>query len=95
VGLMAAADWGRLSTEHCPRCDSTMRWLEAATTREAAARLLGKLGLAPLPPTAPRGAPWGFLECRRITPARRGASARGARYASRNRHSPVHLCRTK
>ncbi|HEX7625099.1 MAG TPA: transposase, partial [Anaeromyxobacteraceae bacterium] len=48
--------------EHCPRCNGPMRWLEAATTREAAARLLGKLGLAPRPPPAPRRAPWGQLE---------------------------------
>ena len=46
----------------CPRCGGPMRWLEAATTREAAARLLGKLGLAPQPPPAPRRAPSGQLE---------------------------------
>ena len=48
--------------ENCPRCGGPMRCLEAATTREAAARLLGKLGLAPQPPPAPRRAPWGQLE---------------------------------
>ncbi len=30
-----------------------MRWLEAATTEQAAASLLAKLGLAPQPPPAP------------------------------------------
>lgn len=48
--------------DHCPRCGGPMRWLEAATTREAAARLLGKLGLAPQPPPRPGRAPWGQLE---------------------------------
>ena len=30
-----------------------MRWLEAATTEQAATSLLAKLGLAPQPPPAP------------------------------------------
>ncbi len=33
--------------EKCPRCSGPMRWVEAASTPEAAARLLEKLGFAP------------------------------------------------
>jgi hypothetical protein len=36
--------------ETCERRGGPMRWLEAATTEQAAARLLAKLGLAPQPP---------------------------------------------
>jgi hypothetical protein len=39
-----------------------MRWLEAATTAQAAGRLLAKLGLASQPPPEPRRAPPGQLE---------------------------------
>lgn len=42
----------RADLENCPRCGGPMRWLEAVATREAAARLLAKLGLAPQPPPA-------------------------------------------
>ena len=48
--------------DRCPRCGGAMRWLEAATTREASARLLAKLGLAPQPPPAPNRAPPGQLD---------------------------------
>lgn len=42
----------------CPQCGGETRWLEAATTPEAIARLLAKHGLGPRPPprrSAPRG----------------------------------------
>jgi hypothetical protein len=41
-----------------------MRWLEAATTAQAAGRLLAKLGLASEPPPPPHPAPPGQLELR-------------------------------
>jgi hypothetical protein len=36
----------------CPRCEGPMRWVQAATTREAACELLARLGLGPRPPPA-------------------------------------------
>ena len=45
----------------CPRCQGPMRWLQAATTRDAASQLLARLGLAPQPPPAPRRTPAGQL----------------------------------
>jgi len=46
----------------CPRCVGPMRWLEAATTAQAAGRLLAKLGLSSQPPPTTRCAPPGQLE---------------------------------
>jgi hypothetical protein len=40
----------RAEVETCPLCGEPMRWMEAATTRKSAARLLAKLGLGPQPP---------------------------------------------
>lgn len=55
------ARWGWLighvflaDVEHCSRCGGPMRWLEAATSAEAIARLLAKHGLAPRPPPPSR-----------------------------------------
>src|SRR5262249_37748235 len=45
----------------CPRCVGPMRWLEAATTPGAIARLLAKHGLAPQPPPARSAVPPGQL----------------------------------
>jgi hypothetical protein len=36
----------------CPRCSGPMRWIEAATTPDAIAKLLAKHGLGPRPPPA-------------------------------------------
>jgi hypothetical protein len=36
--------------DHCPRCEGPMRWIEAATTPDAIARLLAAQGLGPQPP---------------------------------------------
>jgi hypothetical protein len=36
--------------QSCPHCAGPMRWLEAATTPDAIARLLAKHGLRPRPP---------------------------------------------
>ena len=44
----------------CPHCTGPMRWLEAATTSDAIARLLAKHGLGPRPPPKDR-APHGQL----------------------------------
>ena len=44
----------------CPQCTGPMRWLEAATTPDAIARLLAKHGLGPRPPPRDR-APHGQL----------------------------------
>jgi hypothetical protein len=46
----------RADLEHCSRCGGPMRWVEAATSAEAIARLLAKHGLAlgPRPPLACR-----------------------------------------
>jgi len=35
--------------EHCPKCRGPMRWVEAAKTPEAAARLMAEQGMAPTP----------------------------------------------
>jgi hypothetical protein len=43
--------------EHCIRCGGPMRWVEAATSAEAIARLLAKHGLAPRPPPPSRTPP--------------------------------------
>ena len=42
-----------------PHCEGPMRWLEAATTPDAIARLLAKHGLGPRPP--PKRPPLGQL----------------------------------
>ena len=42
--------------EHCARCGGPMRWVEAATSAEAIARLLAKHGLGPRPPPPSRSA---------------------------------------
>ncbi|MBI2892541.1 MAG: hypothetical protein HYY06_03250 [Deltaproteobacteria bacterium] len=46
----------------CPRCAGPMRWLEAATTEQAAARLLAQLGLAAQPPPESRRPPFRQVE---------------------------------
>ena len=46
--------------QSCPHCQGPMRWLEAATTPDAIARLLAKHGLGPRPPPRDR-APFGQL----------------------------------
>jgi hypothetical protein len=58
------ARWGWLighvflaDVEHCIRCGGPMRWVEAATSAEAIARLLAKHGLAPRPPPPSRTPP--------------------------------------
>jgi hypothetical protein len=51
----------RADLDTCPNCAGPMRWLEAATTREASERLLTKRGLAPQPPPSPRSDPRGQL----------------------------------
>jgi hypothetical protein len=58
------ARWGWLighvflaDVEHCTRCGGPMRWVEAATSAEAIARLLAKHGLAPRPPPSSRTPP--------------------------------------
>jgi hypothetical protein len=51
----------RAEVDRCPKCDGPMRWVEAARTREAAADLLGRLGLAPRPPPAAPLPPLGQL----------------------------------
>jgi hypothetical protein len=43
--------------ERCARCGGPMRWVEAATTPDAIARLLAEQGLAPRPPPPPAAAP--------------------------------------
>jgi len=43
----------RADLDTCVRCGGPMRWLEAATTEQAATALLAKLGLAPQPPPTP------------------------------------------
>jgi len=43
----------RADLDTCVRCGGPMRWLEAATTEQAATSLLAKLGLAPQPPPTP------------------------------------------
>jgi len=40
----------RADLDTCVHCGGPMRWLEAATTEQAATALLAKLGLAPQPP---------------------------------------------
>jgi hypothetical protein len=40
----------RADVDTCCQCGGPMRWVEAARTVEAAADLLGRLGLAPRPP---------------------------------------------
>jgi Putative transposase len=45
----------------CPRCSGPMRWMEAATTPGAIARLLAKHGLAPQPPPTRAAVPTGQL----------------------------------
>jgi len=53
----------RADVEKCSQCGGPMRWLEAATKKDAVARLLAKHGLAPRPPPEPhRFAPFGQLE---------------------------------
>jgi hypothetical protein len=58
------ARWGWLighvflaDVEHCIRCGGPMRWVEAATSAQAIARLLAKHGLAPRPPPPSRTPP--------------------------------------
>jgi hypothetical protein len=51
----------RAEVDRCPKCDGPMRWVEAARTPEAAADLLGRLGLAPRPPPAAPLQPLGQL----------------------------------
>jgi hypothetical protein len=46
----------------CPRCSGPMRWVEAATSKDAARDLLARLGLGPRPPPAPTPHPLGQLE---------------------------------
>jgi len=46
--------------QSCPHCQGPMRWLEAASTPDAGARLLAKHGLGPRPPPSER-APHGQL----------------------------------
>ncbi len=43
----------RADLDTCVHCGGPMRWLEAATTEQAAASLLAMLGLAPQPPPTP------------------------------------------
>src|SRR5262249_3921490 len=45
----------------CPRCAGPMRWVEAATTPRAIARLLAKPGLPPHPPPPRSDVPTGQL----------------------------------
>jgi hypothetical protein len=47
--------------ERCTRCGGPMRWVEAATTPDAIARLLAEQGLAPRPPPAAAAAPLGQM----------------------------------
>jgi len=51
--LLAPGSLFRADLETCVHCGGPMRWLEAATTEQAATSLLVKLGLAPQPPTPP------------------------------------------
>jgi len=51
----------RADLDTCVRCGGPMRWLEAATTVQAAAALLAKLGLAPQPPPTPTQVSFGQL----------------------------------
>jgi hypothetical protein len=52
----------RADLDTCLTCGGPMRWVEAASTRKASARLLAKLGLAPQPPPASRSDPPGQLD---------------------------------
>jgi len=54
----------RADLDTCVRCGGPMRWLEAATTEQAATALLAKLGLAPQPPPTPPPVSFGQLRLR-------------------------------
>jgi len=51
----------RADLDTCVRCGGPMRWLEAATTEQAATALLAKLGLAPQSPPTPPPVSFGQL----------------------------------
>ena len=51
----------RVDVETCERCGGPMRWVDVATTRRSAARLLAELGLGPQPPPEPKPIAFGQL----------------------------------